>query len=157
MKSRIIISILALLFIAGDFVDGCDEESTEPKPDYIYVTVAATGYVQEKESIDDPSSGECSELCKNFQAVIEVYKDGALKSENIAVTNLNCQCFPSLVTIKLYKEQPIWVKIKSKNDIPGFLEYGGKATLDWERVYSVCDFGETYAYYPDVTLYLVPE
>ncbi len=40
MKTKIIISLLGLLFISGAFTEGCEEEE-EPKPDYITVTVKA--------------------------------------------------------------------------------------------------------------------
>ena len=84
MKTRIIISILALLFIAGDFVDGCDEESPEPDADYINVFVTVKGYYQVIPNLDVPLSlAECKEITKNFQVLIEVYKDGALKFTDV--------------------------------------------------------------------------
>ena len=41
MKTKIAISLLAFLFIAGDFIGGCEEE--KPKPDYIIVNVTIKG------------------------------------------------------------------------------------------------------------------
>ena len=42
MKTKIILSLLGLLFISGAFTEGCEEEE-EPKPDYITVNVNVSG------------------------------------------------------------------------------------------------------------------
>jgi hypothetical protein len=158
MKTRKIIPIIALISIVGVFLVGCkEEESTEPKPDYINVNVSVSGYVFEKDPSISWGIGSCTELCKNFQVQVEVYKDGAIKLEEFQVTNGQCRFQASTIVIKLYKEQPIWIKVKSKNDIPGYIENMGFKELSWNQIYPQYDFGETYNYVPSVDLIVIPE
>ena len=50
MKTKIILSLLGLLFISGAFTEGCDEE--KPKPDYITINITIQGWVNEIECKD---------------------------------------------------------------------------------------------------------
>ncbi len=50
MKTKIILSLLGLLFISGAFGEGCEEEE-EPKPDYITVNVTVSGDLYAKDVI----------------------------------------------------------------------------------------------------------
>jgi len=154
MKTKILISLLGILLIAGAFGEGCEDD--EPKPDYITVVVTAGGFVFEMESTTSQNY-MCSELCKNFQVKILVYKDGALKLEDYQVTSDICSFNSNSVTIKLYNQQPIDIKVMSKNDIPGYTENIVTYRLSWDAVYPQYDFGDTYYFDLDVRIFLTPE
>ena len=156
MKTKIIISLLGLLFISGAFGDGCKEEE-EPKPDYIEVRVSAQGSVLEKDSLNPTLSGRCIELGKSFQVNIKFVKAGGETFEETKVTNETCNFSSSTASFNLYREQPIQAYVKSENDIPGYNEHGSTQTLAWDEVYPHKDFGEIFYWFVFADVILVPE
>jgi hypothetical protein len=155
MKAKIIISLVGLLVISGAFLGGCDEE--EPKPDYITVNITIQGWLNQADSLNAPSvTWECSEVCKNHQVKIKMQKDQGETFEEIKVTNAQCS-FSSTASFKLYRQQPIEMWASSKNDIPGYSEYGAYKRITWDEVYPVYDFGDTYNHYQPMELFLVAE
>lgn len=155
MKSKIIISLLCLPFIAGDFVGGCEEE--KQKPDYITVNITIQGWINELDSLNAPSeSWRCSEVCKNHQVKIKMQKAGGELFEEYKVTNEQCS-FNSTATFQLYREQPIELWASSKNDVIGYQEYGAYRIINWDEVYPANDFGDTYNHYQPMELFIIPE
>jgi hypothetical protein len=155
MKTKIIIPLLALLFIAGDFIGGCEEE--EQKPDYISVNINLQGWLNQADSLNaPPQTWECSEVCKSHQVKVKIQKDQGEFVEEIKVTNDQCS-FNLSASFQLYREQPIEMWARSNNDIPGYSEYGGYRILTWNDVYPAYDFGDTYNHYQPIEIFLVPE
>ena len=107
MKTKIIISLLGLLFIAGDFVGSCDEE-LEPKPDYIIVNVLTKGSLLFK----SPGSivGTCIDTTKNVPIRVDVTEGGGEQSNFFLQTSDHCEFATETVTIRLYREQQIEIK-----------------------------------------------
>ena len=152
MKTKILISLLGLLLIAGAFGEGCEEEE-EPKPDYINVAVDAEGYIL---LLDNPSSAaDCPDywqLVQSQEVRIEYIKAGG---ENFVFFDLidgSCEFYGSPASFKLYREQPIDVKVTLVATIPGYTMGIGTLRLPWSQVYPSKDFGETYSWNPRVSL-----
>jgi len=156
MKTKIILSLLGLLFISGDFIGGCDEE--EPKADYITVNITIQGWVNEIDSLNaPPNSTSCTEVCKNHQVKVKIQKAQGETFEEFKVTNDACSFNSTGASFKLYREQPIEMWASSKNDIPGYTEYGAYRIITWYAVYPAYDFGDTYNHYQAMELFVVPE
>ena len=150
MKKKIIISLLGLLFIAGDFVGSCDEE-LEPKPDYIIVNVLTKGSLLFK----SPGSieGTCIDTTKNVPIRVDVTEGGGEQSNFFLQTSDHCEFATETVTIRLYREQQIEIKAYAEQVPGGYTQVRGMDNLKWIDVYSVKDYGETYNYTSNVTIY----
>ena len=159
MKTKIIISLIALLFIAGDFLGGCEEE--EPKPDYITVNVSASGYV----AVQYEFGGQhysVPGLTSGVNVKIEVEKADALKCDNMVTSDINSRFEWGTCTVKLYREQHVDVLFIGQGDIvdgQGNTYTGGfnSARLWWDDVYPITDFGETYNYAPQRNVVYTPK
>lgn len=151
MKTKIIISLLALLFIAGDFVGGYDEEE-EPKPDYINVTVKTNGNLLLK----DNTTGDldCDNRINTDMLRVDVTKAGGEQFNFFPSLSFpNCYFETGVATFKLYREQPIEVMAYSDQVPAGYTQIKGVEILTWDEVYPEKDFGETYNWEPHVTAY----
>lgn len=139
MKTKIIISLLGLLFIAGDFVGGCEEEE-EPKPDYITVYVSVQGYFNTKDVTNNIII--CDSVTQNKPVRIDFYKDSALKYSLERNSDNDCW-IPNTEykSFKLYREQRIEVKANSDIVLPGYTEIRGYILIDWDDIYPATDFG----------------
>jgi len=157
VKTKIILSLLSLLLISGAFTEGCEDEE-EPKPGYITVNITIQGWINQADSLNAPSgTWECSEVCKNHQVNIKIHKAQGETFEEIKVTNAQCSFNSTGASFKLYREQPIEMWASSKNDIPGYSEYGAYRIITWDEVYPAYDFGETYNHYQTMELLVIPE
>ena len=154
MKTKIILSLMGLLFISGAFGEGCEDE--EPKADYIKVYVKVDGWVVETDSLNAPTHN-CTALCKSFQVKIKIQKDQGEMVEQIKVTDEDCTFLGSEAEFKLYREQPIEVWVRSHNDIPGYIEHGTYDKLTWAQVDKYHDLGDTYEWRLAKLIYLVHE
>lgn len=142
-------------FILLCSMDGCVDKE-EPKPDYIIVNITIQGWLNEVDYLDaPPDTWECTEICKNHQIKIKMQKAQGELFEEIKATNSQCS-FSSTASFKLYREQPIELWTSSKNDIPGYGEYGSYKIITWDEVYPTYDFGDTYDRYEPMELFLVP-
>ncbi len=150
MKTKIIISLLALLFIAGDFIGGCEEE--EPKPEYINVTVKANGNL----FLKDNTTGEldCDSRINITMLRVDVTKAGGEHFNFFpSISFPSCYFETGVATFKLYREQPIEVMAYSEQVPGGYTQIRGVEILTWDEVYPGKDFGETYNWEPRVTAY----
>ena len=150
MKAKIIISLIGLLFISGDFVGSCDEE-IEPKPDYIIVNVTAEGFLLFKNT--GSIEGSCIDTTKDVPIRVDVTEGGGEQSNFFLQTSEQCEFTTETVTIKLYREQQIEIKAYAEQVPGGYTQVRGRDNLSWEEVYSIKDFGETYYYTSNVTIY----
>jgi len=150
MKTKIIISLMGLLFISGDFVGSCDEE-IEPKPDFIIVNVITEGFLlfNNTSSIE----GTCIDTTKDVPIRVDVTEDGGEQSNFFLQTSDQCEFTTETVTIKLYREQQIEIKAYAEQVPGGCIQVRGMDNLSWDEVYSIKDFGETYNYTSNVTIY----
>ena len=87
MKTKIILSLLGLLFISGAFTEGCEEEE-EPKPDYITVYVSVSGDYITKDVTNNVEF--CDSVTQNKQVRIDFYKDSSLKYSLDRNTDSDC-------------------------------------------------------------------
>jgi hypothetical protein len=141
MKTKVIISLMGLLFISSSFIDGCEEE--EPKPDYINVYLGAEGSLRTR----DLNGGGwiCDHVTKNEPVKIDFYKSDALKYTFTLNTDNYCKTeFTGHQHFKLYREQLIEVKAYSENVPVGYTQVRGYVLVDWDDVYPEFDFGDTY-------------
>ena len=136
MKTKIIISLLGLLIIAGAFDEGCEEE--EPKPDYITVNVTADRTVL--------NFGDCIDWLEGLTVRIDIVKAGGETFTFERATDQNCRFAVPSVSFKLYREQPIVATARVQGGIQGYEFIPAKETLSWSDVYPGKDFGETYAW-----------
>jgi len=116
MKTKIIISLLGLLFIAGDFVGSCDEE-LEPKPDYIIVNVLTKGSLLFKNQGN--LEGTCIDTTKNIPIRVDVTEGGGEQNNFFLQTSNHCEFTSETVTIKLYRNQQIEIKAYAEQ-VPGW-------------------------------------
>jgi len=137
MKTKIIIAALALLFIAGDFLGGCEEEE-EPKPDYITVNVSASGEVH--------FDTACLDWLEGLAVKIDIVKAGGERFTFDRVTDQFCRFEVPTVSFKLYREQPITATAIVQGGIQGYEFLPAAETLNWVDVYPFKNFGETYAW-----------
>lgn len=145
MKTKIIISLLALIFISGDFIGGCEEE--DPNPGYITVFVKVSGGVYEKNEAGEP--GFCvASLLAGLTIRIEIDTAGIKIVTLNTVTDENCRYEAGTTLLKLYKEQSINVIAKLSDGVIGYTCSRGEATLNWSEVYASVDFGEAYNWNP---------
>ena len=145
MKTKIIISLLALIFISGDFIGGCEEE--EPNRGYITVIVNVSGAVYEKNEPGKP--GVCiTSLMAGLTVRIDIDKTGGERVTYNKVTDENCRYEAGKTFFKLYREQSINVVVKLQGGITGYTSDSGMATLNWADVYPSVDFGEAYNWNP---------
>ncbi|MCK4795963.1 MAG: hypothetical protein KAT05_01205 [Spirochaetes bacterium] len=145
MKTKIIIFLLALIFISGDFIGGCEEE--EPNRGYITVIVNVSGAVYEKNEQGEP--GVCiASLMAGLTVRIEIDKTGDERVIYNKVTDENCRYEAGTTFFKLYGEQHINVVAELKGGVIGYTRGHGMATLNWTDVYPSVDFGEVYNWNP---------
>ncbi len=138
MKTKIIICLLALLLIAGDFIGGCEEE--EPKPDYITVYVSVKGYYESKDVTNNVTY--CDTVTQNKQVRIDFYKDSSQKYSLVRNSDSGCWIPPTeYKSFKLYREQRIEVKVYSDIVLAGYTEIRGYILIDWDDIYPATDFG----------------
>ena len=136
MKTKITISLLALIFIAGDFIGGCEEEELEP--DYITVNVSTIGEVH--------YDNLCIDWLEGLTVRIDIVKAGGETFTFERVTNKFCGFEVPTVSFKLYREQPIEAKANVQGGIQGYEFVPAIKTLNWLDVYPMTDFGETYSW-----------
>ncbi|MGB5288855.1 MAG: hypothetical protein WBQ32_08110 [Ignavibacteriaceae bacterium] len=136
MKTKLFISVISLLLIAGDFLGGCEEE--EPKPDYITVNVSTTGSVE--------YGGVCLDWLEGLTIQIDIIKDGGETVTYFRVTDLNCNFETPTVSFKLYRGQPIVASAFVQGGIQGYEFTPVVNALNWSDVYPLKDFGETYTW-----------
>ena len=148
MKTKILISFLGLLLIAGAFGDGCEEE--EPKPDYITVIVTTKGRVMSKE-VGNPVL-LCYQPLQGLTVRVDVIKDGGERFNLFAETDMSCRFESKSVSFKLYREQPIEIIAYAEQVPGGVTQVEGIDYLSWDEVYPQYDFGETYSYTSNVTV-----
>ena len=149
MKTKIIISLLGLLFIAGDFVGGCEEEE-EPKPDYITVNVTTNGQILTE--IPNNPILFCDNLIQDIPVRVDVIKAGGERFNFYTTTDISCKFTSETATFKLYREQPIEI-IAYVEIVPGgYTQVRGVDYLSWDEVYPAYDFGNTYYYTSVVTI-----
>jgi len=151
MKTKIIISFLGLLLIAGAFTEGCEEE--EPKPDFIKVLVSVDGTLWRKQV----GTGDryCDSLCYNVPIKVVITKDGG---ENFILypTTPATDCYyqtDRFVSFNLYRDQPIEVEVSTQFVHEGHTLSEGYKLLEWSDVYPANDFGEEYSWNPYVEVY----
>ena len=150
MKTKIIVSLTALLFISGDFIGGCEEE--EPTPDYITVNVSVSGYVAVQYEFGGQNYSVPG-LTSNVDVLIEIEKADALKCDEFVTSDINSYFHWGTCTVKLYREQHVDVVFRGVGELEdgqGNVFSGGfsSARLWWNDVYPITDFGETYNYAP---------
>jgi len=145
MKTKIILSLLGLLFISGAFTEGCDEE--KPKPDYITVNVIAEGNILLKDNTTDSLS--CDNRITNITVRVDVIKAGGEQVNFFVILGQgSCYFKTGTATFKLYREQPIEVIAYTEAVLPGFTQIKAVAYLSWDDVYPGKDFGSTYTWEP---------
>ena len=149
MKTKIIISLLGLLFIAGDFIGGCEEEE-EPKPDYITVNVTTNGSLLRRLTGSPVTS--CDVFTRGVTVRVDVIKDGGERFNLFTQTDSHCDFTAETVTFNLYREQPIEVIAYAEQVTAGHTQIQGVDYLSWDEVYPQKDFGDTYAYSSEVTI-----
>ena len=151
MKTKLIISLLGLLFISGAFTEGCDEEE-EPKPDYITVVVKVSGLLNYR-NLNTNTTG-CDSLEINVPMRVVITKDGGENFILFPTTGPgSCYYTSEQVSFKLYREQPIEVDASTEYVPAGYTQSEGYSLLGWEDVYPGKDFGETYSWQPSVMVY----
>ena len=149
MKTKIILSLLGLLFISGAFGEGCEYE--EPKADYITVNVTTKGGLWTKE-VGQPSY-ECNDWVRNVVVRIDVIKAGGERFNLYSTTDSACKFSTETVSFKLYREQPIEVQAYTESHPNEHTLQRGVDYLSWDEVYPLYDFGETYDWNPDVDIF----
>jgi len=159
-KHLIVLGIAILLLCVG--LSGCEELEALDKPDYITVTVymRASVYVMgdysdiDEEEIEDPDSyDDDRHYLEDMFVRFEVYKDGALKADELLKTSTAGLTPSFTTTVKLYKEQNVVVKGWLSSDIPLYYEdmswiIFDKDELTWDEVRSTHDFGDIYWWDP---------
>jgi len=151
MKTKIIISLLGLLFIAGDFVGGCEEEE-KPKPDYIKVLVKVSGLLNNNNLNTNTIS--CDSINLNVPMRVVITKAGGENFVLFPTTGAgSCAYNSEQVSFNLYREQPIEVDVSTEYVPAGYTQSEGYSLLEWENVYPGKDFGETYSWQPSVNVY----
>ena len=149
MKTKIIISLLGLLFIAGDFVGGCEEEE-EPKPDYITVNVTTNGSLLKR--LTGSTVTSCEQITIGVTVRVDVIKAGGERFNLFTQTDSNCNFTAEAVSFNLYREQPIEVIAYAEQVPAGYTQVQGVDYLSWDEVYPQKDFGDTYAYSSEVSI-----
>jgi hypothetical protein len=140
MKTKIILSLFALLSISGAFTEGCEDE--ELKADYITVNVTVEARVLEG---DLNSPAYCSAICKNRSIKVFVQKDQGEFQEELGVTDDACTFNPSKTfSFKLYNQQRIDAKVYVENVPPDYEHFFGWNQLSWSEVAREKEMGETY-------------
>lgn len=148
MKTKIIISFLSLLLIAGAFGDGCEEE--EPKPDYITVNVTTEGKFRLQ--LVGQTATFCYHEMYGKTIRVDVIKDGGERFNLFTQTDNSCNFSTSAVSFKLYREQPIEIITYLEQVDSGYTQVRGVDYLSWDAVFPQHDFGETYNYNSSVNL-----
>ena len=149
MKTKIIISVLALLMVAGSFGDGCEGE--EPKPDYITVNVTTEGVFRFR-LIGSPIV-TCGSDIYGETVRVDVIKAGGERFNLFTTIQPNgCRFNTSAVSFKLYREQPIEVIAYLEFVDSGYTQVRGQDLLSWDEVYPGTDFGETFNYTANVMI-----
>ncbi|MBT8379112.1 MAG: hypothetical protein KJN64_07770 [Ignavibacteria bacterium] len=152
MKTKIILSVLCLLFISGAFTEGCEEEDLSPN--YINVNVTVVARVVEG---DLNSPEECTAICKNRAIKVFVQKAQGEFQEEIGVTDDACTFNPTRTfSFQLYKEQRIDAKVYVENVPPGYEHIAGSQRLEWSEVTRYKEMGETYFWTTYVDAHLKP-
>ena len=149
MKAKIIISLLALLFISGDFVGSCDEE-IEPKPDYFFVNVKTKGFLLYENTAG--IVGDCIEMTKDVPIRVDIIEASGKQSSFLIQTGDHCDFTTEAVTIKLYRDQQIQITAYAEHVPGGYAQVRGIDYLSWIEVDSVIDFGDTYDYISNITI-----
>lgn len=143
MKSKVIISFLALLMIAGSFGDGCEGE--EPKPDYITVYVTTEG--QFRYRLVGSEVTTCGRDIWGRTVRVDVIKAGGERFNLFTTIQPDyCKFNVSSVSFKLYREQPIEIIAYLEAVDSGYTQVRGQDLLTWDEVYPAKDFGETFNY-----------
>ena len=150
MKTKIILSLMGLLFISGAFGEGCEEEE-EPKPDYIIVNVTTKGHLYHR--LAGSPAYSCGDWTRNEAVRIDVIKAGGERFNLYSTTNFNCEFATETVSFKLYREQPIEVQAYTESVPNEHTLQRGIDYLSWDEVYPTKDFGETYNYAPEVNVF----
>ena len=154
MKTKIILSLFALLSISGAFTEGCEDE--ELSLNYINVVVTVEARVLEGD-LNTPA--ECSAICKNRAIKVFVQKDQGEFQEELGVTDDDCKFSPSRTfSFQLYKEQRIDAKVYVETVPPDYEHIAGSQRLEWSQVTRYKEMGETYYWttYVDAHLKLKP-
>ncbi len=155
MKTKIILSLFALLSISGAFSEGCEDE--ELSLNYINVTVTVVARVVEGD-LNTPE--ECTAICKGRAVKVFVQKDQGEFQEELGVTDDACTFNPTRTfSFQLYKEQRIDAKVYAENVPPGYEHIVGSQRLLWSEVTRHKQMGETYYWtvYVDAHLKLKPD
>lgn len=149
MNTKITISLLGLLLIAGAFGEGCEEE--EPKPDYITVNVTIKGGVYVKHTGNEILV--CTALHQGITIRVDVIKAGGERFNYFPITNaMSCKFETGTATFKLYREQPIEIIAYVEEVESGYTQVRGVDFLSWDEVYPSHDFGDTYNYTSNVNV-----
>ena len=150
MKTKIIISLLGILFIGGDFIGGCEEE--EPKPNYIIVQASTSGSIWRKDSPEGLPYSSQSDVGMTIR--VEFVKAGGERAVFYETVDNLSRYQSSTAIFNLYKEHPIILTAYPQGGIAGYEVWQvGYEALDWEVVDAAKDFGETYVWTPtcDIT------
>lgn len=150
MKTKIIILLLALLFISGDFVGSCDEEIL-PIPDYFFVNVMTNGFLSLKNSAGIVE--DCTDTTRHVPITVDITEANGKQSNFFLQSDDNCEFATEAVTIKLYRDQQIQITAYTEQVPNGYTQVRGTDNLNWIEVDSYIDFGETYDCTSNVAIY----
>ena len=151
MKTKLFISLLGILMIAGGLEEGCEEEE-EPKPDFITVICSAERNILAKDNTTDSLSCP-SLLSENTVRVDFIKSQGEQFNLFVPLGEDNCWFETGSVEFKLYRDQPIEVSAYIEQVPGGYTQIRAQAVLTWDEVYPSKNFGDSYTWKPWITGY----